>query len=343
MGPPDTNKFAGCLIGQCLGDALGFIVEGQSTTACSSYVDDVVRAGKAPKVGRGRYSFGQYSDDSQLARELILSIVDRGKFDPADYAGRIAALFRENRIVGRGLSTQAAADRLIRGIPWNEAGTPPPSAGNGSAMRAGPVGLFCHGCSDDLVQIAHDQGRITHQDRRCSAGAIVIAGAVALNLQEKNQGVRDFVTQLSTLAEPFDPVLTMALLRIPEWLCQSPSTAASEISVTGLEPGLEDGWHGISPFVTTSVLWSVYSFLRSPDDYVESICTAIAVGGDVDTTAAMTGAMSGALVGLDRLPHELALQVNDAGTWGHDELVRLAHRYHSVATGGGITQTDFLA
>jgi hypothetical protein len=172
MGPPDANKFAGCLIGQCLGDALGFIVEGQSTTACSSYVDDVVRAGKAPKVGRGRYSFGQYSDDSQLARELILSIVDRGKFDPADYAGRRAALFRENRIVGRGLSTQAAADRLIRGIPWNEAGTPPPSAGNGSAMRARPVGLFCHGCSDDLVQIAHDQGRITLQDRRCSGGGI---------------------------------------------------------------------------------------------------------------------------------------------------------------------------
>src|SRR5215469_13359430 len=112
MGPPRANKFAGCLIGQCLGDALGFLVEGQPTTACSSYIDDVVRTGKAPKAKRGRYSFGQYSDDSQLARVLILSIVDRGKFDPADYAGRIAALFRENRIVGRGFATQAAADRL---------------------------------------------------------------------------------------------------------------------------------------------------------------------------------------------------------------------------------------
>jgi ADP-ribosylglycohydrolase len=25
MRTPDVNKFAGCLIGQCLGDALGFI------------------------------------------------------------------------------------------------------------------------------------------------------------------------------------------------------------------------------------------------------------------------------------------------------------------------------
>src|SRR5262245_4871171 len=142
MGSPDVNKFAGCLIGQCLGDALGFIVEGQPTAACSSYVDDVVRTGNVGHLRRGRYPFGQYSDDSQLARELVLSIVDRGNFDAVDYAGRIAALFREDRIVGRGLATQAAADRLIRGIPWHEAGAPPPSAGNGSAMRAGPVGLF---------------------------------------------------------------------------------------------------------------------------------------------------------------------------------------------------------
>jgi len=333
MKAPDANKVAGCLIGQCLGDALGFIVEGQPTTICSRYVDDVVRTGNTHDLRRGRYPFGQYSDDSQLARELVISIVDRGKFDPVDYAGRIAVLFREDRVVGRGSATEAAAARLIRGIPWNEAGEPPPSAGNGSAMRAGPVGLLCFGSSDDLVRTAHDQGRITHNDRRCSAGAIAIAGAVALNLREKTLSAADFIAQLSVLAEPFDPILALGLQHIPRWLCQSPSTAASEISKAGVTLGFDGGWQGISPFVTASVLWSIYSFLRSPDDYMESICTAMAVGGDVDTTAAMTGAISGALVGLDRLPSELAQQVNDAGTWGHHELVLLAHRCHSVATG----------
>ena len=331
MGAPVPKKFAGCLIGQCLGDALGFIVEGQPTATCSRYVEEVVRTGNTRELRRGCYRFGQYSDDSQLARELVISIVDRGKFDPLDYAERIAALFREDRIVGRGFATQAAAARLIRGIPWNEAGEPPPSAGNGSAMRAGPVGLLCFSRFDDLVQTAHDQGRITHKDPRCSAGAVVIAGAVALNLQEKTPHVADFVSQLSALAEAFDPILAIALQRIPRWLFQSPTTAASEITKAGVAPGFDDGWQGVSPFVTASVLWSIYSFLRSPDDYMESICTAIAVGGDVDTTAAMTGAISGALVGLDRLPRELAQQVNDAGTWGHDELVQLAHRYHSLA------------
>jgi ADP-ribosylglycohydrolase len=264
---------------------------------------------------------------------LVISIVDRGQFNAVDYAGRIAALFREDRIVGRGLATQAAATRLIQGIPWNESGEPPPSAGNGSAMRAGPVGLLCFGRSNDLVQTAHDQGRITHKDRRCSAGAIAIAGAVALNLQEETPCIADFTEQLSALTEPFDPILATALQRMPRWLSQSPSSAANEIAEVGVVPGFQR-WQGISPFVTASVLWSIYSFLRSPDDYMESICTAIAVGGDVDTTAAMTGAISGALLGLDGIPRELARQVNDVGTWGHDELVGLANQYHTVATRG---------
>ena len=142
---------------------------------CSRYVDDVVRTGNTRELSRGCYLFGQYSDDSQLARALVISIVDRGKFDPVDYAGRIAALFRGNRIVGRGFATHVAAARLIRGIPWSEVGEPPPSAGNGSAMRAGPVGLPCFSRFDDLVQTAHDQGRITHKDPkalRCPTASI---------------------------------------------------------------------------------------------------------------------------------------------------------------------------
>jgi ADP-ribosylglycohydrolase len=60
------------------------------------------------------------------------------------------------------------------------------------------------------------------------------------------------------------------------------------------------------------------------------VCTAVAVGGDVDTTAAMAGAISGARVGLAGLPRSLARLVTDRGTWGYDELVDLAHQCYSV-------------
>lgn len=108
-------------------------------------------------------------------------------------------------------------------------------------MRAGPVGLFCFGCSDDLVRTAHDQGRITHQDRRCSAGAIVIAGAVALNLQEKTASVTDFVKQLSVLAAPFDRTLQSLFSIFPNGSVNLQIRQLERFQRRELQPGLMTG------------------------------------------------------------------------------------------------------
>src|SRR5437762_1328853 len=110
--PPPLEQMAGSLLGQCLGDALGFVVEGYPPADCAAYVESFLRAGHAGELGRGHFPFGQYTDDSQLARELLQSIAERGELDPADYGRRIAALFAEGRVVGRGRATDEAAQRL---------------------------------------------------------------------------------------------------------------------------------------------------------------------------------------------------------------------------------------
>jgi ADP-ribosylglycohydrolase len=333
MAAPTAEHYSGSLIGQCLGDALGCVVEGASPEVCREYVAHEL--GDHPDTGRGRrtFAFGQYTDDSQLARELLQSYVACGRFDPEDYARRIAAIFAENRIVGRGRITAAAAARLAAGVPWFEAGTPAPAAGNGSAMRAGPVGLMFPADPAGLVRAAHDQGRITHQDPRCSAGAAAIAGAVALALGGGPVDVPAFLDQLTAWTAPLEPSFPAHLEQLKDWVRLPSEEAAPFISRAGYVPGYSDRWRGISPFVTSSVLWSLYSFLRSPDDYWQTIRTAIAVGGDVDTTAAMAGAISGARLGLPALPAELASRVTDRGTWGFAELVALAERCHALHSG----------
>src|SRR4051794_14648295 len=132
---PRREQFSGCLIGQCLGDALGCPVEGQPPRITASYINAFLRTDRVGSLGRPEYEFGQYTDDSQLARELMQSYAACGQFDPGEYARRIAAIFAEHRIVGQGLATAQAARRLASGSSWEEAGEPPPSAGNGSAMR----------------------------------------------------------------------------------------------------------------------------------------------------------------------------------------------------------------
>src|SRR4051794_28057459 len=118
---PEKDQFSGALIGQCLGDALGCPVEGWDPATCTQYVEGVLRTGRA---GQTPFRIGQYTDDSQLARELLQSFVDRKRFEPEDYAQRIVAIFADERIVRPGRATWAAAQRLMQGVPWQNAGTP---------------------------------------------------------------------------------------------------------------------------------------------------------------------------------------------------------------------------
>jgi ADP-ribosylglycohydrolase len=231
-----------------------------------------------------------------------------------------------------GRATSEAARRLIQGIAWDESGTPPPSAGNGSAMRAGPVGLFFFDHPDELIRAARDQGRITHQDERCSAGAIAIAGAVALALQNDAVKPPDFLSQLSHWTSSIEPSVAAGLSKLIDWVSLPAEEAAGIICRFGLGPEIAEGWDGVSPFVTCSVLWSLYSFLRTPEDYCQTIRTAIAIGGDVDTTAAMAGAISGAHLGLEAIPQSLASRLTDRGRWGLEQLVELAHRAYEIKT-----------
>jgi ADP-ribosylglycohydrolase len=82
------------------------------------------------------------------------------------------------------------------------------------------------------------------------------------------------------------------------------------------------------------VLWSLYAFLRSPDDYWETICTAVSVGGDTDSMAAMAGAISGARVGRDGLPKDLVARVNDRGEWDAAALTTLAEECAALVDDG---------
>jgi len=259
------------------------------------------------------------------------------KFDPADYAERIKLTFAEKRIVGFGYSTKEAVKRLAQGVSWEESGTPSPSAGNGSAMRAAPIGLFFFDNPQMLIQAAHDQGRITHKDQRCSAGSAAISGAVALALQGNKIDAGSFISTLATWTNTIDPRFASELRKLIEWLPMPPEEAVIHIASAGFDPEYVDDeeWKGMSAYVISSVIWSLYAFLRTPDNYWETICTAVSAGGDTDTTAAMAGAISGAFLGINAIPSRMTGYLTDRGTWKLNDLVELAHRCYEIKTGAG--------
>lgn len=327
---PTPSQFSGCLVGQCLGDALGFPVEGKGPAACRQYVEGELKAGKAGQRGRFPFAFGQYSDDSQLAREMLQVFVRQQCFNHVTYAKHMGQLFKENRIVGASGGVEGPGKRLAGGMVWNKAGNPAPDAGNGAAMRAAPIGLFYFNNHERLVQAACDAALITHKDPRCSAGSLAIAGAVALALQHDPLDSSFFIDTLVQWTAAVDASFSQALSGLREWISMDAGQAYSGIVAAGDPPQGGDGSLGIPDFVVGSVLWSLYCFLRHPDSYWDTVCTALAAGGDTDTTAAMAGAISGARVGLPKLPHKLATKVNDKGDWEFNALSTLAEDTYMI-------------
>jgi ADP-ribosylglycohydrolase len=121
-----------------------------------------------------------------------------------------------------------------------------------------------------------------------------------------------------------------AIRGLAEWLPLVPDAAARHVHESGLDPA-HPRWQGISAFVTPSVVWSLYAFLRSPDDYWETICIAIGVGGDTDTMASIAGAISGARLGVGALPQQLLAYLTDQGEWNSEELAELANSCAAIA------------
>jgi hypothetical protein len=134
----------------------------------------------------------------------------------------------------------------------------------------------------------------------------------------------EFLTELADLIREEDAMFAEALRGLRTWSSFQPGPAVHYLYRSGLDPAHMHSWRGISAFVIPSVLWALYSFLRAPDDYWETVCTAIHVGGDTDTMAAIAGAMCGTRIGATGLPQDLLSRLNDRGQWGAEALTQLA-------------------
>lgn len=331
LEPTVEDCLAGALLGLALGDALGFVVEAASPEDAASYVDGWLRTGRAGERAHPRFPFGQYSDDTQLARALLLGIREAGRWDTGAFARQVAGLFREGRDVGAGPGTRAAAHRLMDGTGWEASGTPAPYAGNGSAMRVAPLGVLFATDVAMLRSAAAAQSWVTHQDPRCAGASVAVAGAAALAMRSGPIDRAAFLAELADLAAPESAEVAALIRDLAGWSHLTPIAAAAHIRAVRLDPAHAVSWRGISAFVLPSVAWSLYAFLHSPDDYWATVCTAIAVGGDTDSMAAMAGGIAGARAGAGALPPVLLARLNDRGDWGATELGALARECAELA------------
>jgi len=284
------GRFAGCLFGSAIGDALGFPTEFLSL--------DEIRARYGPQgvadfESCGGLPPGSYSDDTQMtlavARGLLAA---RHCLDDAERV--IESICREFVVW---LDTEALAvprapgntclrgcRALKRGASWRDSGVVL-SKGCGAAMRSAPIGLVYHDQPELLREVAYGASISTHAHNAGIASGIATAYLTALALHGESDvmigRLLDFVGDLS---EEFNAKVR----QVEEVLARDPDDA---FAVLG------EGWVG-----DEAVADALYCFLRSPDDYRRTVLTGANTQGDSDSIACIAGAVSGAYNGIAGLP-----------------------------------------
>lgn len=286
------NAAIGGLVGLLIGDALGVPYEFHSP-------DQLPQRGlidMQPPNGFGRahagVPIGTWSDDGAQALCLLASLLERGKFSLTDFADRLLRwlddgyMAVDGDVFDVGNQTADALDNLRDGVsPRESGGSDERSNGNGSLMRILPLALWHTGTDEELVKDAHLQSLPTHAHPRslvaCAFYVLVAKG------------------YLRQLGDPWGWADARLAEIYQEWPDQQERKASlAELDVLRSFPKTDE------PRGTGYVLDTIWSARRALEEesFEDVVRTAILLGNDTDTTAAVAGGLAGIRCGLAGIP-----------------------------------------
>lgn len=307
MKPTGTRDAAlGAILGACIGDAAGAVLEFTSGDLTAKSVDHALTL---PGGGCWRVAPGQITDDGELTLCLARALagggfdlerialsyakwIDSPPFDigtttrnglGCTHESQWAAVCRKDGYASA--MTRAAAERNMT------------SKANGSLMRAAPLGVWgaSPDCSADgeldvrrLAECAIADSRLSHPNP--SAADAVACYAIAIATLVRTPGDRE-----------------AAFAAAEGW--------AEESAVEEVRRWLADARRGKDvayvPQIGFVCIGFTHAFrhLAAGSDYVTAIRETIAGGGDTDTNACIVGGLIGAACGAESIPEAMREKV----------------------------------
>lgn len=299
------DRYRGVMLASAAGDALGATVEFMTPAQIRTQFG-VHRE----IIGGGWLNLpaGEVTDDTQMARCIARSLVERGRFDPEDIAARFVDWLRSNP-PDIGITTRLALQHLDNGVAWDEAGQRAHealalrSASNGSLMRTHPIALFAAGDAGLNASASRGASRITHAHPRCVDACVAFDAALAALVRDPEVDPLEVA-----LEHAHDPDVVAALRAMPG-RDGTPNDAGGSVLAT-----------------LQSAIWAV----RAHDSLEDAVVAAVNLGDDADTTGAVAGALAGARWGVAALP-ERWLDI----LLGRDELITLADSLLALSINAG--------
>jgi len=309
------SRFRGAMIGSALGDAIGERRGHRAAIANTASMKEPWAEGVL-----------RYTDDTAMAIGLAECLVCKHEIHETSLGDLfVHHFFREpwRGYAGGPPTIFAQAWRTKRRDYYaiarevGEALFPGGSWGNGAAMRIAPLVYFWD--CDNLYDKVDAQARITHTHPIAIDGAAVLTKAVALATSADSADsfdARGFCDELIRFSR--NDIIRAKLLQ------------ANACLANGTQPAEAARLLGQTVATHESVPFALYSFLRHPASFTDCLLCATGNGGDMDTVGAMACAVSGAYLGIERIPPDWRTRLENVNS-----IELLATWLWQVRMGGG--------
>jgi len=270
-----NHRVSGLMIGAAVGDALGAPFEFKQAGKYSTVFPKPVVGGIGEMIGGGSFNWreGEFTDDTQMALSLALSILEKGEFDPDHVWSYWRSWAKTARDIGTTTSRSLSFAKR-KDVEHHNSGS---SAANGALMRAFPLALLDLP-RPEICEIVLTQGRLTHPHPASSWGAW-LGVSMMISAIDGDDPFKTLKEELAAM--PDDVAATFRETLAPDW--QPTRDKLNNGSVWGC---------------LADAVWAV----RNSKSFEETVTRAINLGDDTDTVACVAGAIAGAIYGIQAIP-----------------------------------------
>lgn len=261
------NNLKSAIYGFAIGDALGVPYESIIAPKCNNMIG----------YGTHNQPAGTWSDDTSLVLATCESMKRRRKIDYDDIMNNFVKWYDDSAFTIDGCkfdvggATSRAIERYKNGSDYSSCGDDTyTSNGNGALMRILPLALSPYYESYKQIEILTS---LTHAHNLSIKACQIYSYIVSL----LNDGMEIDIIEEDGFSEPYDRLSKLRKIH------------KSDIkSTTFVVHTLE------------ASLWCV----MSTNNYRDCVLTAVNLGGDTDTIAALAGGLAGLIYGYENIPSE---------------------------------------
>lgn len=312
------DHIQGLILGAAIGDALGYPRCGLSRRQAIKLFGPVdTRFRFIRDVAVTGFNTSQVL---MAAQSVVSSGTDVDKFD-ASFRRRLGGYSFTLPTDMKPTSRRIGRRALLR-LKSPPKGLQSPS--NDCAIRPLLLVLALHNTNLGTRSWTEHSARLTHNHSLAIEGCHLLAGLTNLIINERGvmngPAAANFLSEMKISSEYTDKLKLLVKFLESD---RSAHTVARQL-----------GWKGFVPGeMVPTVVMSIYCFLRHSADYRRAVKSAIGLGGDTSTLGAVVGAMSGARLGLRRLPGDMVKQIpvgHYGVTWIEDLSRRLSNWPHGA-------------